>query len=176
MMSDLTLAAPFAGVFRLSRGWGSAPEYYKRFVYSGVPLKGHNGLDFALPIGTPLLAVDAGHVMWIGFEEGGFGHYVKLGHDWGESLYAHLDRVPLMEMGQRVTVGQQIGSSGNSGGSTGPHLHFGIRIAPYKRGDGWGGFTDPLAYLDPDCYTMGRGLADDDDPPSPMGPVDRMRP
>ena len=175
-MTELQLAAPFAGVFRLSQGWGSNAAYYGRFAYDGAKLLGHNGLDFALPVGTPLLATDAGDVMWIGFEEGGFGHYVKLRHAWGESLYAHLARVPLMERGQWVERGQPIGASGNSGGSTGPHLHFGIRLNPHRRGDGWGGFSDPLAYLDPDCYTMGRGLDDDADLPSPVGWTDWGRP
>lgn len=173
-MIDLSLAAPFAGVFRLSQGWGSNPAFYARFTYSGAALKGHNGLDFALPVGTPLLAVADGWIQWIGYEDGGFGHYVKVGHDWGESLYAHLDRVPVMGMGQKVTTGQRIGVSGNSGGSMGPHLHFGVRINPYRRNDGWGGFVDPTPYLPGDCYTLSRGI--DDDPPSPLGPVDRLRP
>ncbi|MBP8125857.1 MAG: peptidoglycan DD-metalloendopeptidase family protein [Caldilineaceae bacterium] len=175
-MFDRLLAAPFPGIFRLSRGWGAAPEYYARFKYDGVALKGHNGLDFALPIGTPILAIDAGWVLREGYEAGGFGNYIKIRHEWGESLYAHLDSLPMMGMGQRVGKGQQIGTSGNTGGSTGPHLHFGIRVNPYKRNDGWGGFCDPMPHLDPDCYTMGRGMDEDEDAPSPMGEIDRGRP
>jgi murein DD-endopeptidase MepM/ murein hydrolase activator NlpD len=51
--------------------------------------------------------------------------------------------------GQSVGRGQRIGVSGNSGNSTGPHLHFAIRIHPYARTDGWGGYSDPLPYMAP---------------------------
>jgi hypothetical protein len=69
-----------------------------------------------------------------------------LAHAWGESLYAHLSAHHL-QVGEIVRRGQYIGNSGNTGNSTGPHLHFGIRIYPYNRRDGWGGFTDPEPYL-----------------------------
>ncbi len=50
-------------------------------------------------------------------------------------------------MGQQVQAGQRLGLSGNSGNATGPHLHFGLRMAPFNRHDGWGGYSDPAPYL-----------------------------
>ena len=70
-----------------------------------------------------------------------------LDHLWGESLHAHLDRIDV-RVGQKVNEGDQVGLSGNTGMSTGPHLHFSIRVHPYDRKDGWGGFCDPTPYLD----------------------------
>ncbi|HRW49047.1 MAG TPA: M23 family metallopeptidase, partial [Caldilinea sp.] len=87
------------------------------------------------------------------FEQDGFGNYVLLRHPWGESIYAHLSGVDVSQ-GQQLAAGQGIGRSGNTGGSTGPHLHFAIRIDPYQRTDGWGGFSDPLPYLPPESYRL----------------------
>jgi hypothetical protein len=91
-------------------------------------------------------------VLRVDFEAGGFGNYILLGR-WGESIYAHLSAVEV-SVGQNVTRGQLIGRSGNTGASTGPHLHFAIRIHPYSRADGWGGFSDPLPYLPPTTYRL----------------------
>jgi len=176
LMTDATLNAPFEGVWRLTQGWGSNAQFYAQFRYDGVSLKGHNGLDFALPIGTAVQAVDAGKVLWVGFEPGGFGNYVKLMHSWGESLYAHLDTVPMLGMYQHIKAGEVIGRSGNTGASTGPHLHFGIRLAGYKRNNGWGGFSDPLTHIPSDCYTLGRTMGDDEDAPTGIGEEDKGRP
>ncbi|MBK8045863.1 MAG: M23 family metallopeptidase [Anaerolineales bacterium] len=114
---------------------------------------GHNGIDFLTPTGTLLYAVDGGEVAKAGYEAGGFGNYVLLRHPWGESIYGHLDSVGVTE-GQAVGRGQYLGKSGATGGATGPHLHFALRVNPYVRGDGWGGFTDPLPYLPPDSFVL----------------------
>src|SRR5690606_35365982 len=65
--------------------------------------------------------------------------------------------------GQHVGPGQRLGTSGNTGNSTGPHLHFGLRVAPFDRKDGMGGFTDPLPYLQaaPIQADTGSGWNDD---------------
>ena len=138
---------PFAGHFPLSQAWGSNPGFYSRFKYNGVPLKGHNGFDFAMPVGTPLLAVDAGRVIQVRFGVGGFGKYVLLEHDWGESVYAHMDQIAVAE-GEAVPAQGRLGLSGNTGASTGPHLHLGMRIVPYRRSDGWGGFCNLAPFMD----------------------------
>lgn len=137
---------PFNGTFHMSQKFGGNPAFYGQFSYDGVPLKGHNGLDYAMPNGTAIVAVDDGDVIETGFEANGFGTYVKLQHRWGESLYAHLESTTAKEA-DRFTAGAVIGISDNTGASTGPHLHFGVRINPYSRKDGWGGFSDPAPYL-----------------------------
>lgn len=142
------LPLPFAGNFGISQLWGENRAYYSQYTYDGVPLRGHNGIDFLTPPGTPVLAVAPGLVIMVGVEPQGFGLYVLLEHEWGQSIYAHLERADV-SLGQSVARGQQIGLSGNSGRSTGPHLHFAIRINPYDRADGWGGYSDPLPYWNP---------------------------
>src|SRR5690606_17444094 len=122
------------------------PDYYRQFAVDGVALKGHNGVDFGTPIGTDIKAVDAGYVAEEAFDPSGYGAYIKIVHGWGESLYAHLAQT-LMTVGDTVQAGQFIAASGNTGNSTGPHLHFGLRVSPFDRKDGWGGYTDPLPYL-----------------------------
>ncbi|MGY0620308.1 peptidoglycan DD-metalloendopeptidase family protein [Lysobacter sp. A378] len=97
-------------------------------------------VDFAVPVGTPVLAARGGVVMQLeeGFERtsldrdayAGRANFIRLLHDDGAmSLYAHLqvDGV-LVQAGQRVTAGQQIGLSGNTGFTTGPHLHFVVQV------------------------------------------------
>lgn len=154
------LGAPFQGNFGIAQLWGENPQIYNKFTYDGVTLKGHNGIDFLTPLGTPLLAVDNGVVAEaITNDPGGFGNYLKLTHSWGESIYAHLQSFSV-QSGQRVNRGAVIGQSGNSGFTYGPHLHFAIRINPYVRADGWGGWSDPLPYLVPDkvrlpAYVLG---------------------
>ena len=87
----------------------------------------HFGTDLALRVGDPVRAAFSGKVRIIDFERRGFGHYVVIRHDNGfETLYAHLSRV-LVEHDQFVTAGDTIALGGNTGRSTGPHLHFEIR-------------------------------------------------
>lgn len=86
----------------------------------------HHGTDFGAKRGTPLLAVNSGRVSFAG-RMGGYGKVVKIRHSGGyESLYAHQSRIRV-KRGQHVKKGQIIGYVGNTGRSTGPHLHFGLR-------------------------------------------------
>lgn len=143
------LYPPYLGWFGVSQLWGERPQLYGQFNYAGTSLKGHNGIDFGLPVGTPITAVDDGIVAAAVYNDPtGFGHYVKLQHRWGESLYAHLDNLSV-QTGQQVARGDILGYSGDSGMSSGPHLHFAIRINPFDYRDGWGGFSDPLPYFNP---------------------------
>lgn len=142
------LATPYGGQYIITQLWGENPGFYSRYSYEGVPLAGHNGVDLGLPHGVAVLATEAGEVVQTGYEPTGFGHFILLAHPWGQSIYAHLNSVSV-QMGQQVGRSQTIGISGNTGNSSGPHLHFAIRIHPFTRSDGWGGFSDPLPYLNP---------------------------
>ena len=85
----------------------------------------HHGTDFGARRGTPLLAVNAGKVIFAG-RMGGYGKVVKIKHSGGYvSLYAHQSRIRV-KRGQHVKKGQIIGYVGSTGRSTGPHLHFGL--------------------------------------------------
>jgi len=162
------LRTPFIGRFGISQLWGENTDVYAKYSYDGVSLLGHNGIDFLTYVGTPIVATDKGTVLRSEFGFGGFGNFVLLGHRWGQSVYAHLDK-RYVKAGSSVSAGTRLGVSGNTGNSTGPHLHFAIRINPYWRADGWGGYSDPLPYLYPGDVILPRyvlpftrGLADPD--------------
>ncbi len=94
---------------------------------------GHNGVDLAgVPVGTSILASAAGKVIIAkndGLYNGGYGNYVVIEHPNGtQTLYGHLHFTSVV-VGQQVTQGQKIGGMGNTGRSTGPHLHFEVRGA-----------------------------------------------
>ena len=87
----------------------------------------HNGIDISAPSGTPIIAAADGYVRFAGWM-GGYGNTVIIDHGGGFStLYAHNARNRVRE-GQRVSAGQHIADVGSSGLSTGPHLHFEIRL------------------------------------------------
>jgi lysostaphin len=84
----------------------------------------HEGLDIAGPIGTPILAAQAGEVILSGWDEWGLGYAVELRHpDGSRTVYGHNSRL-MVRVGQRVEQGQIIAEMGSTGNSTGPHLHF----------------------------------------------------
>jgi len=87
--------------------------------------KGHNGIDYVMPIGTPVIAAGSGKVVSItGGWGGGYGNSVLIDHGGGRTTrYAHLSSV-YVGIGETVGAGQSVGASGNTGWSTGPHLHF----------------------------------------------------
>ncbi|MBI9045759.1 MAG: M23 family metallopeptidase [Anaerolineaceae bacterium] len=100
---------------------------------------GHLGLDLAAAEGAPLYAVDSGLVVYAGSISGGYGIMVMIDHGTGyHSLYAHMSQL-YVSCGSSVTQGQMIGLSGNTGNSTGPHLHFELRYN--------GGFINPWYVL-----------------------------
>ncbi len=87
---------------------------------------GHNGLDFGVAVGTPIQATMDGKVVYAGWNNQGYGNLVIVENGAYRTYYAHLDRIPVT-IGTTVTAGTVIGLSGNTGNSTGPHLHYEIR-------------------------------------------------
>jgi len=99
----------------------------------------HPAADIGVVIGTPVKAADSGYVALVGRSDTGYGLHVLIDHGNGfQTLYAHLS-VIYVEVGQSVTKGQAIGASGNTGKSTGPHLHFEIKLNGVRR--------NPFIYL-----------------------------
>lgn len=110
---------PVRGRITSNFGWRYHPVIKKK--------KYHNGLDIAVPSGTPVLAADSGVVLVSGWR-GGYGNFVALDHGNGISTcYGHNSKL-LVKAGEKVVKGQTIAVSGNTGLSTGPHLHFEVRI------------------------------------------------
>ncbi|MEV5972873.1 M23 family metallopeptidase [Streptomyces sp. NPDC051921] len=106
----------------------------------------HSGQDFAVPVGTPVKAAASGTVVKAGPYGGGdgpaYGNAIVIKHANGTySQYAHLSKIKV-GIGQKVSVGQQIALSGNTGNSSGPHLHFEIRTTP-----NYGSALNPAAFL-----------------------------
>lgn len=99
----------------------------------------HSGVDLAVPEGTPVYAADNGKVIVAGDLDNGYGNYIILDHQNGyKTLYAHNSEL-LVAVGDVVAKGEQIALSGNTGNSTGPHLHFEVHVNDEK--------VDPQQYL-----------------------------
>lgn len=108
---------PFTGDWPISQRFGE--------TYTNP--KGHTGIDYACPIGTTILASDDGVVKFAGYDHTGYGNCVIIQHnDTKATLYAHLSTIKVA-VNQHVRQGEKIGESGNTGNSTGPHLHFEMR-------------------------------------------------
>ena len=124
------LAAPVNAPITSDFGWRIHPIYGTRRL--------HAGTDFGVDEGTPVHAADGGVVVEAGWISG-YGYTVIIDHGNGMStLYAHNSDVAVSP-GQTVSKGEVVSYSGNTGGSTGPHLHFEVRIN--------GEPTDPMGYL-----------------------------
>jgi len=120
-------------------------EFSSRFGWRENPIlkrkEFHAGTDLRAPIGTPVLAPADGVVKFIQYNQNsGYGNVVSLSHNYGfESYYAHLMNKPIVKEGQFVKKGDIIAYSGNSGMSTGPHLHYEIKFI--------GRLLDPETFL-----------------------------
>lgn len=106
---------------------------------------GHSGLDISAPTGTPVVSVAAGTVVSMNASGAAYGNHVVVKHADGRyTLYAHLNSTSV-SVGQSVSAGQQVGTVGSTGNSSGPHLHFEVRTHPTDFSSGI--FLDPLTYL-----------------------------
>ncbi len=142
-----------AGVSTGIYGGGACPGGYDGLYGSGAFIwpssnhtlsgndywSGHLAIDIGVVIGESIVAADAGVIMFAGWSSGGYGYTVAIDHGNGyQTLYAHLSSVNV-SCGQSVQQGQLIGLGGSSGNSTGPHLHFEVRLN--------GGFVNPWYVL-----------------------------
>ena len=113
-----------SGCYRIS-------QYYKGWR--------HTGLDIACPWGTALRAADSGTVIRVQYGRTGYGYNIIIDHGGGiTTLYGHMSRIDVA-VGQTVEKGEVIGAEGSTGRSTGPHLHFEVRIN--------GARVNPLGYI-----------------------------
>lgn len=113
---------PFEGNYRLSSNFNP-----KRLHPITRRISPHKGTDFAMPTGTSVLAPADGRVVKVGNHPGA-GRYVEVLHDNGyKTRYLHLSR-PLVSNNQQVKMGERIALSGNTGASTGPHLHYEVLV------------------------------------------------
>ncbi|WP_297830769.1 M23 family metallopeptidase [uncultured Rikenella sp.] len=120
-LKQAMLKAPLSFSARITSRFGSRIHPIKRIR------RQHNGVDYACPVGTPVHAVGSGVVTRRGWDPFGGGWRIWIKHAGGyESAYLHLSRFAVQQ-GQRVSQGQVIGYSGNSGGSTGPHLDYRLK-------------------------------------------------
>ena len=154
----ISLHMPFAGNYPITQRFGEAltdPLLLKEYRHFGVV--GHDGVDFGLPKGTPILAADSGTVIYA--DIGDYGNTVIIQHSWGRSYYGHLSVIGV-KIGQLVNTGDTLGLSGSTGLSTGPHLHFGIKPNAYDDHNGYFGKVDPLVYLNNTVTSAVAGASD----------------
>ena len=124
---------PIAGPLEVSSEFGLRPS-----PFGGLDYEIHDGIDFAGPVGKPVLATADGTVLQAEYDSG-YGNHVKLDHGYGyTTLYAHLSRTTV-QPGDWVERGNVVGYLGNTGRSSGPHLHYGI----YRQGQS----VNPRHYL-----------------------------
>lgn len=125
-MAKVPLAMPLRSAFRYSSGFGS--RWGRR----------HEGIDMALPVGSPVYATADGVVIYAGWQRG-YGNVVRIQHELGiETRYGHLSAIHVTQ-GQSVSRGTRIADSGNTGRSTGPHLHYEVRVN--------GAAVDPMKFI-----------------------------
>ena len=130
--------APFAnpvpsGKYRYTSGFGHRNDPFGRGT------RRHEGIDFAGAYGTPIVATADGVVIEAGWANG-YGRMVKIQHDFGlQTLYGHMSEIHVTK-GQKVSRGDRIGDMGNSGRSTGTHLHYEVRVG--------GAPVNPMTYIE----------------------------
>ena len=130
--SNATWLTPVSG-YRLTSAFGMRKHPVLKVT------RMHNGVDMACSAGTPIYATRAGTVTTASYQASGAGNYVSINHlDGFSSVYMHMTHY-VVSKGQSVSQGQLIGYVGNTGISTGDHLHFGVSYA--------GTYVNPLAYI-----------------------------
>lgn len=109
-----------------TRGWETSKFGYRKSPFTGRPAM-HNGLDLAAPPGTPIYAAADGVIAYAGYDAG-YGKLISLDHGYGTvTRYGHVSKI-YVSVGQKIRRGEVIGAVGNTGRSTGPHLHYEVRV------------------------------------------------
>ena len=126
------LGLPLHTSYRFTSGFG----------YRNDPINGsgrmHEGQDLAGDYGSPIYATADGTVSYAGWQ-GGYGRLIKIQHAFGiETRYGHLSQIRV-DVGQKVSRGDRIGDMGNSGRSTGTHLHYEVRLS--------GSAVNPMTFI-----------------------------
>ncbi len=130
---------PYIRPVNVNMRLGDGMKFRERHPVLGSP-RWHFGQDFCCPIGTEVHATGAGIVAYAGNQRDGFGIKVVIDHGYGyRSIYGHLSEFNVRK-GQKVSRGDFIGLSGNTGTSTGPHLHYQIDL--------FGEHVNPLWYFE----------------------------
>jgi murein DD-endopeptidase MepM/ murein hydrolase activator NlpD len=126
------LGMPLKTKFRMTSGYGN-----RRDPINGSSRQ-HEGQDFAGDYGSPIYAPADGTVIHAGWENG-YGRLIKIQHAYGiETRYGHLSQIRV-DVGQKVSRGDRIGDMGNSGRSTGTHLHYEVRLS--------GSAVNPMTFI-----------------------------
>ena len=131
-MKQLKLIYPLTRGFRISQKFGEN----KNLLYKKLGMLGHGAIDYAVPNNTPVYAMHDGEVIYAGvgnFE--GYGVVIRTLETFAyknksvyfKSIYWHLEKDIPIRVGQKVSTGDLIGYSNNTGRSTGPHLHSGLK-------------------------------------------------
>lgn len=136
-IAGLKLSWPLGSGFSITQGFG--PTSFALEPPLGPYKHFHTGLDLSARLGAPVMAAADGVVVAVGHGALGYGNYVVIAHGSGiATLYGHLLQTNV-SVGQKVVRGQLIGLEGSTGYSTGPHLHFELRVFDQV--------TDPMPYL-----------------------------
>ena len=139
---------PFKGTYTRSQEFNDS-RY--RSSYAKFNLLGHNGWDYAMPVGSQLISPHHGKITENAFDQSGYGWYIKIENDKEFSILAHLKQASGLKIGTEVKEGDTVGVSGNTGNSTGPHLHWGYGRFPRNKDNGFNGYIDQTHWLDLKC-------------------------
>ncbi|MFH1827447.1 MAG: M23 family metallopeptidase [bacterium] len=144
----INLRYPFDGNYSISLGFGDQPDSKElKTAYSNFEVKAHDGIDYALPEGTPVKAADNGLIIDFPQKLSSYGTNIVIQHGWGgRTFYGHLSEVKI-QIGQWVDKGDVIGYSGHTGLADGPHLHFGMDLNNSDVNNGFLGKINPEPYL-----------------------------
>jgi murein DD-endopeptidase MepM/ murein hydrolase activator NlpD len=147
---DLGLVYPVREPITITQYYGENAAWYQDVsLHPGWSYPGHNGIDFAGWAGDVVLSVCDTRINKVGFEDEGYGNYIRglLPNGWWV-YYAHLMDI-IVELGQKVKAGDVIGTVGATGYATGTHLYLGLKDPKKEKADssGYKGYVNPLLFF-----------------------------